>query len=71
METDMRYQMKSIEQMFRDFAYENDRASRTDAKATQKAIVLELYRRLKASLDMLETATEDEAAQIYKQFIEH
>lgn len=71
METDMRYQMKSIERLFLDFASENDRVNREDAKATQKAIVLELYRRLKTSLDMLETATEDQAAQIYRQFIEH
>ena len=67
----MNYEMKSIEQLFKDFAFENGRICCEDARNTQKAIVLELYRRLKDSLDRLEHADEDEAAQIYRQFIEH
>ncbi len=67
----MEYQMKSIEQLFAAYAFENDRICRKDAEITQHEIVKELYRRLKVSLNMLETASETEAKQIYKQFIEH
>ncbi len=67
----MKYQMKSIEQLFEAYAFENDRTCHEDAESTQREIVKELYRRLKVSLDMLETANEAESKQIYKQFIEH
>lgn len=67
----MNYKMKSIEQLFAAYAFENSRICREDAEITQHEIAKELYRRLKVSLNMLETANEDEAKQIYKQFIEH
>jgi len=67
----MEYQIKSIEQLFVAYAFENDRICRKDAESTQHEIVKELYRRLKVSLDMLETANEAEAKKIYQQFIEH
>lgn len=67
----MNYRMKSIEQLFAAYAFENVLICRKEAEFTQREIAKELYRRLKVSLDMLETSTEDEAKQIYKQFIEH
>ncbi len=67
----MKYRTMSLKQLFAAYAFENDRVCKEDAKKTKKLITLELYRRLKVSLDSLELATEDEAAQLYKQFIEH
>ncbi len=67
----MKYRTMSLEQLFDAYAFENNRICKEDAEKTKKLITLELYRRLKASLDSLEFATEDEAAQICKQFIEH
>ncbi len=67
----MKYKTMSIKQLFAAYASKNNRICKEDAKNTKKLITLELYRRLKVSLDSLEDATEDESVQIYNQFIEH
>ncbi len=67
----MKYKTMSLKQLFAGYAFENGRICKENAEKTKKIITSELYRRLKFSLDSLETATENEATQIYKQFIEH
>lgn len=66
----MNYRLSSIEKMFRMYQNENDRNNKEDAYLTKSLITKELYRRLKTSLDLLEEAeTEEEAYNIYKQFL--
>ena len=61
-----------MEQLFKAYQFENDRINKEDSAFTKKAIVKEVYRRIKASFDFLEEAdTEDEALKIFKQFLEH
>lgn len=61
----MKYRMKSLEELFLAYQFENDRISKEDADVTKKLIVDELYRRMKYSIDMLENAeTEEEAKRI-------
>lgn len=61
-----------MEQLFKAYQFENDRINKEDSIITKKAIVKEVYRRIKASFDFLEEAdTEDEALKIFKQFLEH
>lgn len=66
------YRMKSIRQLFLQYADENTRINQADAEHTQALIEEELKRRLKATLSFLDQATtETEALKIYKQFLEH
>lgn len=65
------YSCRTLEQLFLGYQNENARINQHDAKATKERITLELYRRLKDSLDKLDKAeTEQDAQQILKQFIE-
>lgn len=64
------YETKTMRKLFEQYAEENTRICKKDAEMTKKLIVREVYSRIKRSFDMLETASEEEATQIYKQFIE-
>lgn len=64
------YETKTMKRLFEQYAEENNRICKEEAEMTKKLIVREVYSRIKRSFDMLENATEEEAAQIYKQFIE-
>lgn len=70
MKRDMHYRTKSLKELIDGYAYEVGRENLQDRKATQKAIVLEVYARIKDTFDMLD-ADPDAADQIYKQLIEH
>lgn len=64
------YKVKTIEQLFCGYAFENGRTCKEDADLTKRLIVRELYRRLKVSIEFLDEAqTEQEAKKIYEQFI--
>ena len=68
----MKYRTMSMEQLFKAYQFENGRNNKADSAITKKAIVNEVYRRVKASFDFLDEAgTEDEAVKIFMQFIEH
>lgn len=67
----MSYDTKTMEQLFSAYAFENGRTCKKDAETTKAKIVQEVYRRVKASFDLLELDTEESAKQTYKQFIEH
>jgi len=61
--------MKSLEELFLAYQFENDRINKEDANTTKRLIVDELYRRMKSSIDMLEKAeTEEDAKRILFQF---
>ncbi len=66
----MNYRVKSLKELINGYAYEIGRANQQDKEANQKAIVLEVYARIKDTFSMLD-ANPDEADQIYKQLIEH
>lgn len=68
---DMHYATKSLKQLFQAYAFESERINQEDAAATKEGIVLELERRMKTSLALLESASEADVEQIYRQFIEH
>lgn len=70
MERDMHYRTKSLKELIDGYAFEVGRENIQDRKATQKAIVLEVYARIKDTFDMLDSDPES-ADQIYKQLIEH
>ena len=65
------YQTRSIKQMFNIYADENGRICKKDARVTKQLIAAELNRRVQHALRQLSEATEEDVAQIYKQFIEH
>ena len=71
MKRDMHYKMKSLEDLLKAYAFENDRINKEDSKITQALIVNEVYARIKDTFDLLEDATESDVPQIYKQLIEH
>lgn len=70
MERDMHYRTKSLKELIDGYAFEVGRENIQDRKATQKAIVLEVYARIKDTFDTLDSDPES-ADQIYKQLIEH
>ncbi len=70
MKRDMHYKTRSLKQLIDEYAHEVGRANKQDKEVTQKAIVLEIYTRIKDTFDMLD-AEPDSADQIYKQLIEH
>lgn len=63
------YSCATLERLFRDYQHENSRANREEAETTQANITRELYRRLKNTLDGLDSAeTEEDAIKWYRQF---
>lgn len=70
MKRDIHYRTKSLKELIDGYAFEVGRENMQDRKATQKAIVLEVYARIKDTFDMLD-ADPESADQIYKQLIEH
>lgn len=70
MKRDMHYKMKSLEELLKAYASENDRINKEEAETTKKLIVNEVYARIKDIFDLLEVATESDVQQIYKQLIE-
>lgn len=69
-ERNLTYRTKSLRGLINGYAYEAGRDNLQDKEATQKAIVLEVYARVKDTFDMLDRDP-DAAEQIYKQLIEH
>lgn len=70
MTRDMYYRTKSLKQLVDGYAHECGRDNQQDREATQKAIVSEIYARIKDTFDMLDNDP-DAADQIYKQLIEY
>ena len=66
----MNYRTKSLKELIDEYAFESGRDSREDREATKKAIVNEVYARIKDTFDMLD---DDPAAvdQVYAQLIAH
>lgn len=67
---DMNYRTKSLKNLICDYAFEVGRTNQQDRDATQKAIVSEVYARIKNTFDMIDSDPES-VEQIYKQLIEH
>ena len=70
MKRSMKYRVKSLKELVDEYAHEAGRANQQDREATQKAIVLEVYARIKDTFEMLDNE-HDSVEQIYKQLIEH
>jgi len=70
MKRDMHYRTKSLKELIDGYAFEVDRENIQDRESTQKAIVLEVYARIKDTFDMLD-ADPEATDQIYRQLIEH
>ena len=66
----MHYCTKSLQELIDGYAFEAGRINQEDKAITQKAIVSEVYARIKDTFDLLD-ADPDAADQIYKQLIEH
>lgn len=66
----MHYMVKSLKELIEGYAHEVGRDNRQDKESTQKAIVNEVYARIKDTFDMLD-ADPEAIDQIYKQLIEH
>lgn len=72
MARNMNYRMKSLEELLKAYAFENDRIDKKDSEITKNLIVNEVYVRIKDTFDLLENATtEVDAERIYKRLIEH
>ena len=67
---DINYRTKSLQELICGYAHEVGRDNQQDKETTQKAIVLEVYARIKDTFDMLDKDP-DAVEQIYKQLIEH
>lgn len=67
---DMHYRTKSLQELINGYAHEVGRINIKEREATKKAIVLEVYARIKDTFDMLDKDP-DAAEQVYKQLIEH
>ncbi len=70
MARDMHYRTKSLKELIDGYAFEAGRINQEDKAITQKAIVSEVYARIKDTFDMLD-ADPEAADQIYSQLIEH
>lgn len=70
MKRDIHYRTKSLKELIDGYAFEAGRTDRQDREATQKAIVNEVYARIKDTFDLLD-ADPESADQIYRQLIEH
>lgn len=66
----MHYATKSLKQLLEGYADEAYRINQKDKETTQRAIVNEVYTRIKNTFEMLENEPED-VEQIYRQLIEH
>ena len=64
------YRTKSLKELINGYAHEAGRDNQQEKEATQKAIVLEVYARIKDTFDMLDKDP-NTAEQIYRQLIEH
>lgn len=69
-ERPINYRMKSLKDLINAYAFEAGRDNREDRETTKKAIVNEVYARIKDTFDMLDDDP-DAVDQIYKQLIEH
>lgn len=69
-ERSVNYRMKSLKGLIDAYAFESGRDSQEDREATKKAIVNEVYARIKDTFDVLD-ADPDAVDQIYKHLIEH
>ncbi len=70
MKRDINYRVKSLKELINGYAQEVGRINQQDKETTQKAIVNEVYARIKDTFDMLD-ANPDAVDQIYRQLIEH
>ena len=70
MKRNINYRTKSLKELIDAYAFEVGRENLQDRKTTQKAIVLEVYARIKDTFDMLDADLEA-TDQIYRQLIEH
>lgn len=64
------YRMKSLKELINAYAFESGRDSQEDQEATKKAIVNEVYARIKDTFDMLDDDP-NAVDQVYRQLIEH
>lgn len=69
-ERNLTYRNKSLKELINGYAYEAGRDNPQEKEATQKAIVLEVYARIKDTFDMVDKDP-NAAEQIYRQLIEH
>lgn len=67
---EMEYRMKSLSNLLECYAYECGRDNIQDREVTQKAIVNEVYARIKDAFDMIDSDPKS-VDRIYKQLIEH
>lgn len=63
------YRTKSLKKLLETYSFENDRINKKDAEITKKAIVNEVYARIKDTFDRLDDGVDVET--VYKQLIEH
>lgn len=70
MKRNIHYRTKSLKELIDGYAFEAGRINQQDRETAQKAIVSEIYARIKNTFDLLDTDPES-ADQIYKQLIEH
>lgn len=69
-ERNLTYRNKSLQELINGYAHEVGRDNLQEKETTQKAIVIEVYARVKDTFEMLDRDP-DAAEQIYKQLIEH
>ena len=65
----MNYRLKTLEQLFDAYSFENGRINKEDARITKEYIKNEILTRVKESFKWLEEGQNPE--QVYKQFINH
>lgn len=63
------YENKTMEQLFKSFAFENGRINQADRERTQSLIIQEINRRCVRALDALRDCNSDEDAdRLYRNF---
>lgn len=70
MTRDAHYRVKSLRELIDGYAFEIGRKNQQDREFTQRAIVLEVYARIKDMFDMLD-ANPESSEQICRQLIGH
>lgn len=68
MTRDAHYRVKSLKELIDGYAFEIGRKNQQERESTKKAIVLEVYARIKDTFDMLD-ANPESAEQVYRQLI--
>lgn len=63
------YRTKSLKKLLGTYSFENYRINKKGAELTKKAIVNEVYARIKDTFDQLDDGVDVEI--LYKQLIEH